>query len=110
QLKVLSDSDQPGMHYADVEVIQESFKYFCYYEREKDGNYGPHTTKALENAEEEHGLSLTDEVTEEDMEQLYEDTDDTQTEMDDLEAEEADETFTETDDIDAENTDEADNE
>src|SRR5699024_9383676 len=109
QLKELSGSVQPGMHNADVEIIQESLKYFGYYEGEIDGIYGPLTTKALEIAEEEHGLSLTDEVTEEDMEQLYEDTDDTQTEMDDLEAEEADETFTETDDIDAENTDAADN-
>lgn len=92
QLKELSGSVQLGMHNEDVEIIQESLKYFGYYEGEIDGIYGPLTTKALEIAEDEYDLSLTDEVTEDDMEQLYEDTAETQDETGDIEAEDTDET------------------
>lgn len=71
QLEDLSDSVHPGMHNNDVKIIQESLKYFGYYEGEIDGIYGPLTKKGLEIAEGEHGISLTEEITEEALVQLY---------------------------------------
>lgn len=72
RLKHLSSTVNPGMHGEDVKIVQEALTYFGYYEGEIDGIYGPLTAKALEIAEEEHGIELTTEVTQESLETLYE--------------------------------------
>ncbi|GAB3805134.1 C40 family peptidase [Virgibacillus kimchii] len=72
QVEQLSESVYPGMHGEDVEIIQEALQYFGYYEGELDGIYGPLTRKALEIAEEEHGIELSEEVTRDDLAALYE--------------------------------------
>jgi cell wall-associated NlpC family hydrolase len=72
KLKELSESVYPGMHNDDVKIVQEALHYFGYYEGEIDGIYGPLTKKALQIAEAEHGIQLTEEVTQESLAILYE--------------------------------------
>jgi len=71
KIKELSDSVYPGMHNADVKVIQMALMYFGYYKGEIDGIYGPLTERALEIAEDKHDIPLTDKVTEDALVQLY---------------------------------------
>lgn len=72
RLKHLSSSVYPGMHGKDVEIVQDALKYFGYYDGQIDGIYGPLTKDALQIAEEEHGIELTKEVTQESLVTLYE--------------------------------------
>lgn len=72
QLKELSTSVYPGMHNDDVKIVQEALAYFGYYEGEIDGIYGPLTNKGLQTAEMKHGIELTNEVTQNNLTQLYE--------------------------------------
>ncbi|MFB4169171.1 NlpC/P60 family protein [Virgibacillus sp. JSM 102003] len=74
QINKMSESIYPGMQSDDVKIAQHALQYFGYYEGEIDGIYGPLTKKALEIAEEEHGLELIDEteqVTESSLTALY---------------------------------------
>src|SRR5699024_4470511 len=72
QVEQLSESIYPGMHGEDVKIVQKALQYFGYYEGELDGIFGPLTKKALEIAEEEHGIELSEEVTRDDLASLYE--------------------------------------
>ncbi|MGM8366719.1 C40 family peptidase [Virgibacillus sp. W0181] len=72
QIQDLSDSIYPGLHSEDVRIVQRALYYFGYYEAKIDGIYGPLTKKALEMAEEEHGIELTKSVTQESLTSLYE--------------------------------------
>lgn len=72
QIKEMSDSITPGMQSDDVKIVQHALQYFGYYEGEIDGIYGPLTKKALEIAEEQHGVKLIDEVTQSSLTTLYE--------------------------------------
>ncbi|MGM8211574.1 C40 family peptidase, partial [Virgibacillus sp. W0430] len=72
QIKKLSGSIYPGLHSEDVKIVQQSLYYFGYYEANIDGIYGPLTKKALELAEEEHGIELTNRVTKQSLTSLYE--------------------------------------
>lgn len=71
QIKHLSGSIYPGLHSDDVKIVQQALYYFGYYEGKIDGIYGPLTKKALELAEEEHDIELTQEVTQESLSSLY---------------------------------------
>lgn len=71
-IRNLSESIHPGMHGEDVKIIQQALQYFGYYTGEIDGIYGPLTKKALQIAEDEHGIELTKEVTQSSLEQLAE--------------------------------------
>ncbi|GGB33066.1 cell wall lytic activity [Virgibacillus dakarensis] len=71
QIKDLSDSIYPGLHSKDVKVVQQALHYFGYYEGEIDGIYGPMTNRALETAEDELGIELTNEVTQQKLSALY---------------------------------------
>src|SRR5690625_4575 len=72
RLSHLSESVYPGMYGDNVKIVQESLAYFGHYEGEIDGIYGPLTERALEKAEDEHGIELIDEVTQESLVALYE--------------------------------------
>ncbi|MFA1820761.1 NlpC/P60 family protein [Virgibacillus oceani] len=72
QVEQLSESIYPGMHGEDVKIVQEALQYFGYYKGELDGIYGPLTKQALEIAEEEHGIELSEEITQEALTALYE--------------------------------------
>src|SRR5690625_4222316 len=72
RLSHLSESVYPGMYGDNVKIVQESLAYFGHYEGEIDGIYGPLTEIALEMAEDEHGIELIDEVTQESLMALYE--------------------------------------
>ncbi|MFD2045817.1 NlpC/P60 family protein [Ornithinibacillus salinisoli] len=72
KLEHLTESIYPGMHSADVKIVQESLQFFGYYEGEIDGMYGPLTKKAIEVAEDEHDIDLTSEITAESLTTLYE--------------------------------------
>lgn len=72
RIEDLSESIYPGMHSEDVKIVQEALNYFGYYEGEIDGIYGPLTDKALQIAEEKHGIELTREITRESLTTLYE--------------------------------------
>ncbi|SDQ55711.1 Putative peptidoglycan binding domain-containing protein [Virgibacillus subterraneus] len=75
QIDEMSESIYPGMKSEDVKIAQYALQYFGYYEGDLDGIYGPLTKKALEIAEEEHGLKLigeSDQVTESSLTALYE--------------------------------------
>lgn len=76
KLEELSESVYPGMHDDNVKIVQESLRYFGYYEGEIDGIYGPLTKRALEIAEEKHNIKLTEEITQESLAVLYEDEND----------------------------------
>src|SRR5699024_10865260 len=80
QVERLSESIYPGMHGEDVKIVQEALQYFGYYEGELDGIYGPLTKKALEIAEEAHGIELSEEITQEDLTALYESAEEESTE------------------------------
>ncbi|WP_163969813.1 C40 family peptidase [Oceanobacillus halotolerans] len=71
KLENMSDSVQPGMQNDDVKIVQEALHYFGYYKGEIDGIYGPMTQKALETAENEHDMELTDHVDESALKALY---------------------------------------
>ncbi|WP_330948968.1 C40 family peptidase [Virgibacillus sp. MG-45] len=71
QIEKMSETIYPGMHSEDVKIIQDTLKYFGYYEGEIDGIYGPLTQKALEVAEEEHDLELTKGVTQASLQAMY---------------------------------------
>ena len=72
QVEQLSESIHPGMHGEDVKIVQEALQYFGYYKGEIDGIYGPLTKKGLEIAEEEHGIELSEEITQDALTALYE--------------------------------------
>jgi cell wall-associated NlpC family hydrolase len=72
QVEQLSESIYPGMHGEDVKIVQEALQYFGYYRGEIDGIYGPLTKKGLEIAEEEHGIELSEEITQDALTALYE--------------------------------------
>src|SRR5690625_7540326 len=59
------------MYGDNVKIVQECLGYFGHYEGEIDGIYGPLTERALEMAEDEHGIELIDEVTQESLMALY---------------------------------------
>src|SRR5690625_876623 len=71
RLSHLSESVYPGMYGDNVKIVQESLAYFGHYEGEIVGIYGPLTERALEMAEDEHGIELVDEVTQESLMALY---------------------------------------
>ncbi|WP_099158309.1 NlpC/P60 family protein [Virgibacillus ndiopensis] len=71
QIEELSDSIYPGLHNNDVKIVQKALSYFGYYTGEIDGIYGPLTKKALEIAEEEHDIELTEKVSKESLTTLY---------------------------------------
>jgi len=89
QVEQLSESIYPGMHGEDVKIVQEALRYFGYYEGELDGIYGPLTKKALEIAEEEHGIELSEEITQEALTALYESDKDEETETSEAQEENA---------------------
>ncbi|MFC4557337.1 NlpC/P60 family protein [Virgibacillus kekensis] len=71
QITEMSDSIYPGMHGKDVKIVQRALHYFGYYDGEIDGIYGPLTQKALEVAEEKHGIELVEEVSPSSLTTLY---------------------------------------
>lgn len=72
QLENLSESIKPNQHGEDVKVVQQALQYLGYYEGEIDGIYGPLTKKALQVAEDQHGIQLSEEVTREMLTTLFE--------------------------------------
>lgn len=72
RLENLSGSVYPGLHSEDVKIVQESLQYFGYYEGEIDGMYGPLTKKAVEIAEEKHGIDFLDEAPQQSLNAMYE--------------------------------------
>ncbi|MEN1969404.1 NlpC/P60 family protein [Lentibacillus sp. N15] len=72
EIKQLSGAIYPGQHNDDVKIVQHALHYFGYYEGELDGIYGPLTKRALETAEQELGIELTNKVTKHSLTTLYE--------------------------------------
>ncbi|GAA0611214.1 hypothetical protein GCM10009001_30580 [Virgibacillus siamensis] len=72
KLKDMSESIHPGMKSEDVKTVQESLQYFGYYTGDIDGIYGPLTQKALQVAENEHEINLTEDVSSSSLTALYE--------------------------------------
>lgn len=77
KIETLTDEIYPGMHGKDVAIVQEALDYFGYYDGEIDGIYGRLTFQALEIAEDEHGIELTNDITRESLTELYENEDET---------------------------------
>lgn len=87
KLDRLSESVYPGVYGEDVKIVQEALQYFGYYKGNLDGIYGPLTENALQIAEEEHGIQLADEVTQESLETLYQETEEVEVEIEEPEPE-----------------------
>lgn len=75
QIKNLSDSIYPGLQNEDVKDVQQALHYFGYYEGEIDGIYGALTRSALATAEDEQGIDLTNEITEQILVAVLDDAD-----------------------------------
>lgn len=72
RLESLSESVKPDMHGENVKIVQEALQFFGYYDGEIDGINGPLTKRALQIAEEEHGIILSEEITKEILASLLE--------------------------------------
>lgn len=83
RLNNLSETVYPGMHGEDVKIVQDSLAFLGYYEGSVDGIYGPMTEQALELAQEKHDISLMDQVTQESLRALYEETEENEQHEDD---------------------------
>lgn len=91
KIEELTESINIHQHDENIKTVQEMLNYFGYYEGEVDGIYGPLTEKALEVAEEEHDIELTDNITREAMVELYEAEEETENEDVETEANNEDE-------------------
>ena len=72
RLESFSESVYPGEHGEHVKIVQEALQFYGYYEGEIDGIYGPLTEKALFIAEENHQISLSEEITKEALLDMHE--------------------------------------
>ncbi|WP_100010831.1 NlpC/P60 family protein [Lentibacillus sediminis] len=72
EIESFSGPVSPGVVDEEVKAVQRALEYFGLYEGEIDGIYGPMTKQALETAEEEHGLEISEEVTKDSLITLYE--------------------------------------
>lgn len=72
EIESYSGPVSPGVVDEEVKVVQHALQYFGLYEGEIDGIYGPMTKRALEVAEEDYGLEISEEVTKDSLMTLYE--------------------------------------
>lgn len=101
KIEDLTESINIHQHDENIKTIQEMLNYFGYYEGEIDGIYGPLTEQALEIAEEEHDIELTDNITREAMVELYEAEEEKETE-DEEQIETSENTVSENKDVETE--------
>ncbi|TXL67817.1 cell wall lytic activity [Cerasibacillus terrae] len=73
KIEQLSEKIYPGLTSENVKLTQEILQYFGYYAGEADGIYGPLTAQAIKVAEEEHNITLENEVPQQPLKKVHAD-------------------------------------